>query len=86
MLTYLTLAFPPTRCRAIDTVPVPQMALYYAQRATEGGLMIAEVGWQRARAACMHGRRRSMHGPFSRGAAMLLECTGAHWHSLYADS
>ncbi|GBF95506.1 12-oxophytodienoic acid reductase [Raphidocelis subcapitata] len=34
---------PLTRCRAIDTVPVPEMALYYAQRASEGGLMIAEA-------------------------------------------
>jgi hypothetical protein len=35
---------PPPRCRAIDTIPVPAMATYYAQRATDGGLMIAEVG------------------------------------------
>lgn len=34
---------PLTRCRAIDTVPMPQMAIYYAQRATDGGLMIAEA-------------------------------------------
>ncbi|KAI8475127.1 MAG: putative 12-oxophytodienoic acid reductase [Monoraphidium minutum] len=34
---------PLTRCRAIDTVPVPAMATYYGQRATQGGLMIAEA-------------------------------------------
>lgn len=34
---------PLTRCRAIDTVPVPQMGVYYGQRATQGGLMIAEA-------------------------------------------
>lgn len=34
---------PLTRCRAIGTVPIPEMALYYSQRATDGGLMIAEA-------------------------------------------
>ena len=34
---------PLTRCRAIDTVPTPPMVEYYRQRATDGGLMIAEA-------------------------------------------
>jgi hypothetical protein len=34
---------PLTRCRAINTVPIPQMAEYYAQRTTPGGLMITEA-------------------------------------------
>lgn len=34
---------PLTRCRAIDTVPTPPMAVYYAQRASQGGLMVAEA-------------------------------------------
>jgi hypothetical protein len=29
--------------RAINNVPVPQAALYYSQRATDGGLMISEA-------------------------------------------
>lgn len=33
---------PLTRCRATDTVPIKEAALYYSQRATEGGLMISE--------------------------------------------
>lgn len=34
---------PLTRCRAIGTVPVPEAALYYEQRATDGGLLISEA-------------------------------------------
>ncbi|KIZ03664.1 N-ethylmaleimide reductase [Monoraphidium neglectum] len=34
---------PLTRSRAINNVPVPQAALYYSQRATDGGLMISEA-------------------------------------------
>lgn len=34
---------PLTRCRAIDRIPQPKMAEYYAQRATSGGLIIAEA-------------------------------------------
>ncbi len=34
---------PLTRCRAIGTVPQPAAAIYYAQRATKGGLMISEA-------------------------------------------
>ncbi len=30
-------------CRAIGTVPQPNMAVYYAQRASEGGLIISEA-------------------------------------------
>lgn len=33
----------PHRCRAINTVPVPEAALYYSQRATDGGLLISEA-------------------------------------------
>mmetsp|Transcript_5714 Transcript_5714/g.9921 ORF Transcript_5714/g.9921 Transcript_5714/m.9921 type:complete len:407 (+) Transcript_5714:96-1316(+) len=37
------MVYPPlTRCRAIDTVPQTVMAEYYTQRATKGGLVIAE--------------------------------------------
>jgi 12-oxophytodienoic acid reductase len=34
---------PLTRCRAINTVPIKESALYYAQRATPGGLLISEA-------------------------------------------
>ena len=34
---------PLTRCRALGTVPQPLAAIYYAQRATPGGLMITEA-------------------------------------------
>lgn len=34
---------PTTRCRAIDTVPTAPMITYYSQRASDGGLMIAEA-------------------------------------------
>lgn len=34
---------PLTRCRALNTVPQPAAATYYAQRASKGGLMISEV-------------------------------------------
>lgn len=33
---------PLTRCRAFNTIPQPNAAVYYAQRATPGGLMISE--------------------------------------------
>ncbi|KAL4428356.1 hypothetical protein ABPG75_002445 [Micractinium tetrahymenae] len=33
---------PLTRCRALNTIPQPNAAVYYAQRATQGGLMISE--------------------------------------------
>ena len=33
---------PMTRCRAPDAVPGPALAEYYAQRSTEGGLLISE--------------------------------------------
>ena len=33
---------PLTRCRAFNSVPQPNAAVYYAQRATKGGLMISE--------------------------------------------
>lgn len=34
---------PLTRCRAYGGVPQPQLAVYYAQRSTPGGLLIAEA-------------------------------------------
>jgi len=34
---------PLTRCRAIGTVPIPEMATYYGQRANPGGLIISEA-------------------------------------------
>jgi 12-oxophytodienoic acid reductase len=33
---------PMTRCRAPDAVPGPALAEYYAQRSTDGGLLISE--------------------------------------------
>ena len=33
---------PMTRCRAPRAVPGPALAEYYAQRSTEGGLLISE--------------------------------------------
>jgi len=34
---------PLTRCRAPNNVPVPEMALYYGQRASQVGLIISEA-------------------------------------------
>ncbi len=34
---------PLTRCRSYNTIPQPHAALYYSQRATAGGLIIAEA-------------------------------------------
>eukprot|EP00878_Enallax_costatus_P032487 GHUV01035702.1.p1 GENE.GHUV01035702.1~~GHUV01035702.1.p1 ORF type:complete len:185 (+),score=28.96 GHUV01035702.1:173-727(+) len=34
---------PLTRCRAPNNVPVPDMAVYYGQRASKGGLIISEA-------------------------------------------
>lgn len=34
---------PLTRCRALNTIPQPNAAIYYAQRASEGGLIICEA-------------------------------------------
>jgi len=34
---------PLTRCRSYNHVPQPHAALYYSQRATRGGLLIAEA-------------------------------------------
>jgi hypothetical protein len=33
---------PLTRCRAFGSIPQPDAAVYYSQRATDGGLMVAE--------------------------------------------
>lgn len=33
---------PMTRCRAIGGLPGPALAEYYAQRSTQGGLLISE--------------------------------------------
>ncbi len=33
---------PLTRCRAFGTIPQPDAVIYYSQRATDGGLVIAE--------------------------------------------
>ncbi|XP_010049521.2 12-oxophytodienoate reductase 3 isoform X1 [Eucalyptus grandis] len=41
-LTHRVVMAPMTRCRAVDDTPLPAHAEYYAQRASEGGLLIAE--------------------------------------------
>lgn len=33
---------PMTRCRALNSIPQPALAEYYAQRATDGGFLITE--------------------------------------------
>jgi 12-oxophytodienoic acid reductase len=34
---------PVTRCRSFGSIPQPAAAVYYGQRATQGGLLIAEA-------------------------------------------
>lgn len=34
---------PLTRCRALNSIPQPNAAKYYAQRATKGGMIISEA-------------------------------------------
>ncbi|KAI5674287.1 hypothetical protein M9H77_14651 [Catharanthus roseus] len=41
-LSHRVVLAPMTRCRAIDSIPRPAMAEYYAQRATKGGFLITE--------------------------------------------
>ncbi|PWZ54267.1 12-oxophytodienoate reductase 7 [Zea mays] len=41
-LAHRVVLAPMTRCRAPDAVPGPALAEYYAQRSTEGGLLISE--------------------------------------------
>ncbi|KAI3416844.1 Cupin type-1 domain-containing protein, partial [Psidium guajava] len=41
-LSHRVVMAPLTRCRAIDGIPLPAHAEYYAQRATKGGLLITE--------------------------------------------
>ncbi|KAF8023430.1 hypothetical protein BT93_F0820 [Corymbia citriodora subsp. variegata] len=41
-LSHRVVMAPMTRCRAINNVPLPAHAEYYAQRASEGGLLITE--------------------------------------------
>lgn len=68
-----TLAARLCRCRAIDTVPVPAMATYYNQRASDGGLVIAEATCITPGAhGCAHaapGQRRMRAGPGGLGGA-----------------
>lgn len=42
-LEHRVIMAPLTRCRAPNGVPVPDMAVYYGQRATKGGLIITEA-------------------------------------------
>ncbi|KAF8023429.1 hypothetical protein BT93_F0819 [Corymbia citriodora subsp. variegata] len=42
-LSHRVVMAPMARCRAIDEIPLPAHAEYYAQRATEGGLLISEA-------------------------------------------
>eukprot|EP00775_Hariotina_reticulata_P009807 gene9807-9965_t len=42
-LSHRVVMAPLTRCRAPNNVPVPDMATYYGQRATPGGLIISEA-------------------------------------------
>ncbi|RLM75240.1 hypothetical protein C2845_PM15G09380 [Panicum miliaceum] len=42
-LSHRVVLAPLTRCRSYGYVPQPHAAVYYAQRATEGGLLIAEA-------------------------------------------
>lgn len=41
-LSHRVVLAPMTRCRAINSIPQPAMAEYYAQRATNGGFLITE--------------------------------------------
>jgi 12-oxophytodienoic acid reductase len=42
-LSHRVVLAPLTRCRSYGNVPQPHAAVYYAQRATKGGLLIAEA-------------------------------------------
>jgi 12-oxophytodienoic acid reductase len=42
-LSHRVVMAPLTRCRSYNTIPQPHAALYYSQRATAGGLIIAEA-------------------------------------------
>ncbi|BAH93391.1 putative 12-oxophytodienoate reductase 3 isoform 2 [Oryza sativa Japonica Group] len=42
-LSHRVVLAPLTRCRSYDHVPQPHAALYYSQRATNGGLLISEA-------------------------------------------
>ena len=42
-LSHRVVLAPLTRCRSYTNVPQPHAALYYSQRATEGGLLVAEA-------------------------------------------
>ncbi|KAH8935616.1 hypothetical protein BDL97_17G038200 [Sphagnum fallax] len=42
-LSHRVVMAPLTRCRSYNTIPQPHAALYYSQRATPGGLIIAEA-------------------------------------------
>jgi 2,4-dienoyl-CoA reductase-like NADH-dependent reductase (Old Yellow Enzyme family) len=42
-LSHRVVLAPLTRCRSYGNVPQPHAALYYSQRATKGGLLIAEA-------------------------------------------
>ncbi|GAB4814384.1 hypothetical protein N2152v2_001430 [Parachlorella kessleri] len=42
-LNHRVVLAPLTRCRAFDAIPQPKAAIYYSQRATEGGLLITEA-------------------------------------------
>jgi 12-oxophytodienoic acid reductase len=42
-LSHRVVLAPLTRCRSYGNVPQPHAAVYYAQRATKGGLLISEA-------------------------------------------
>ena len=42
-LAHRVIMAPLTRCRALNSIPQPNAAVYYAQRATKGGMIISEA-------------------------------------------